>query len=395
MIATRYIAEWYSDPVGWEQILQVGRGLSAALDMLTVLLVYLIAQRLTNWKWAALAGLFSAAAVLQIQQSHFFTVDSFATTFTTLAVYLAVVLATEVDGLTNRMVALLSILFGATVGLGMACKLNTFPVALLLPAAFAVRWLRLPGVDPELEDDSRGDLLELNRWKGLLILAGLAAAGGLAAFLVFRVAQPYAFSGPGFFNISIDEGWLKSINDLRAQSAGDVDFPPALQWARRSHLFSLKNMVLWGLGAAAGAAGLGGLLPLRLGGSALPAQEKMDSPAGIQEVGRAAGVGLDGFLFHLAVDGMEPYHALPIAHLSDPGGAGAWGLAYVWRWEAERGGNGLLRASRQDPAGEAAGGGSGSLRASRQDPVARASGGNAIPPTRSEGGKSRRLWKTG
>ncbi|MBE0699650.1 MAG: hypothetical protein IH586_22220, partial [Anaerolineaceae bacterium] len=59
----------------------------------------------------------------------------------------------------------------------------------------------------------------------------------------------YAFSGPGIANISLDKGWMGSIRELSNQSAGDVDFPPALQWARRAPWFSLQNLVLWGLGA--------------------------------------------------------------------------------------------------------------------------------------------------
>ena len=36
-----------------------------------------------------------------------------------------------------------------------------------------------------------------------------------------------------------------------------MDFPPALQWARRPITFALQNMVVWGLGLAAGDPGLG------------------------------------------------------------------------------------------------------------------------------------------
>lgn len=35
---------------------------------------------------------------------------------------------------------------------------------------------------------------------------------------------------------------------LRGQATGEVDFPPALQWTRRPFYFSVKNLVLWGIG---------------------------------------------------------------------------------------------------------------------------------------------------
>jgi hypothetical protein len=72
-------------------------------------------------------------------------------------------------------------------------------------------------------------------------------AGGLAALLAFRLFQPYAFSGLG-----LNPAWLANIRELQAQSSGDSDVPFALQWARRSHLYSLENLVRWGLGLPLG-----------------------------------------------------------------------------------------------------------------------------------------------
>src|SRR5512133_1513885 len=81
IILTRYITDLTAKSAGWMEVIQVGRSLSALFDLLTVLLVYLIAERIAGWKVATLAGLFSAAAVLQIQQAHFYTTDSFSTFF--------------------------------------------------------------------------------------------------------------------------------------------------------------------------------------------------------------------------------------------------------------------------------------------------------------------------
>ena len=139
VFSTRYLTDALFPQSGWQEILQVGRALSAASDLLTVLLVYLTAARLLGRRLALLAAWFSALAVLQIQQAHYFTVDSFATTFTMLAIYLAGrMLATGTPTPTSRSASLLAALsFGIVVGLAMACKLNTFPVAFLLPAALA------------------------------------------------------------------------------------------------------------------------------------------------------------------------------------------------------------------------------------------------------------------
>ncbi len=72
----RYVAEWVGK-TGYDQVNLVGRQLSAIADLLTVLLVYLVAARLYDRRVGVLAAAFSAFAVLQIQLSHYFTVDSF------------------------------------------------------------------------------------------------------------------------------------------------------------------------------------------------------------------------------------------------------------------------------------------------------------------------------
>jgi YYY domain-containing protein len=247
VVFTRYVTSWVFDQVGWDQILQTGRALSAFFDLLTVLLVFQIVERLAGWKAAVLAGLLSAAVVLEIQQAHFFTSDTFSTFFTTLAIYVGMLLVTESDNVSSNDILALSLVYGLAVGMAMACKINTAPVALLLPVALFIRWLRQPA-------EKRISWEVIGRLVVCAVLAGAVAA------LVFRVGQPYAFSGPGFFNVSIDTRWLASIRDLQAQSSGDVDFPPALQWAGRNHLFSLQNMVIWGLGVPLGVAGWAGFV---------------------------------------------------------------------------------------------------------------------------------------
>jgi len=242
IIATRYLVGSIFDQVGWEQILQVGRSFSAVMDMVTVLLVYLLGSRLFNRKVGVISAAFSAFAVMQIQQSHFYTSDSFSTTFTTMALYFAARLATQ--PLTDPKVGSPqkwyqsetvrnSIWFGVAIGMAMACKINTGLMAVQLPAAWFIYWMRHP-------KQQRVDLV-YDAMRDLLI-------GGFFAILLFRIFQPYAFQGPGVFGLLPNQKWLANLRELAAQMSGDVDFPPALQWARRSVTFSFENMVKWGMG---------------------------------------------------------------------------------------------------------------------------------------------------
>lgn len=77
MFLTRYVVEWVHGHSGFGEMTEVGRALSTLVDLSTVVLVYLVAARLYDRRVAILSAAFSAAAVLQIQQSHFFTMDTF------------------------------------------------------------------------------------------------------------------------------------------------------------------------------------------------------------------------------------------------------------------------------------------------------------------------------
>ena len=75
---------------------------------------------------------------------------------------------------------------------------------------------------------------------------------GFLSLLCFRIFNPYAFNGPGFFGLSLDQRWLDNIGAAQAMNAGIYDNPPNFQWvARLPYLFPLNNMVLWGMGLAA------------------------------------------------------------------------------------------------------------------------------------------------
>ncbi len=265
----RYAVEWVYGQSGFNEMTNVGRFLSALADLLTVFFVYLVGAKVYK-KWiGVLAASFSAFAVLQIQHSHFFTVDTFTTLFTMMAVYFAVRVAydqidfpSDADNKLSEQSLLnddevgrnkqiipsivaflsklfrnpifpLSIGFGVALGLAASSKVSAAPVAILLPVAFFIRLM-------SVSEQTRRQLAQN-------ILAYLILAGFLS-LLVFRIFQPMAFSGPGFFGIVPNEAWIANLRELQTQANGDVDFPPALQWARRPVWFAWENMVRWGMG---------------------------------------------------------------------------------------------------------------------------------------------------
>ncbi len=78
---------------GYDELRLMGRQLSAVADVISLVFLYLIGSLLYSRKTGLLAAALSALAVLQIQQSHFMTVDNFAVMFAVLAMYAAVRIA--------------------------------------------------------------------------------------------------------------------------------------------------------------------------------------------------------------------------------------------------------------------------------------------------------------
>lgn len=251
----RYVAGWLGK-ADYNHVFLIGRALSAGIDLLTILLIYFCAERLYKNKWLSLiAAAFASGTVLFIQQSHFFVVDSFTNFFTLSAIYFAICIQKSSPSYPfvrkkgdKKGIHLLVwndlryyLFFGLSLGLAAASKINTIVVAVLLPLAVFLN-------DPK-------DLIEDSDHKRILVLRNLALAA-FTSFIVFRIFQPYAFSGPGFINLSLNPKWIDNLKELNFLSSGDSNYPPSLQWARRSYWFGFENMIIWGLGLPLGVTGV-------------------------------------------------------------------------------------------------------------------------------------------
>ncbi|MFT5193042.1 MAG: YYY domain-containing protein [Cellvibrionaceae bacterium] len=258
-----------SNLVGYDGVHLVGRLLSGLVDLLSVLFTFMIGRRLYG-KWSGLiAAFFMATAVMAIQQSHFYTMDNWATLFTTISLYFAV-RASENSLKIGWWVAM-----GLFLGLNVASRINVAPVALTAGVAGLV-WLgrkyqqskRLYSVT-KFSDYvwSRTGTLDIQA----IFIGGMIAA--LIAMFVFRIAMPYAFTDaqlardtafaetgqePGTFTLllksvfGLNPQWLNNMQEIQRLQAPEATFPPALQWVDRpAVIFPLTNMFLYGMGPLA------------------------------------------------------------------------------------------------------------------------------------------------
>ncbi len=254
---------------GYDGVFLVGRALSGLVDMLSILLVFLIGRRLYDNRVGLVGALLLSLSVLNIQQSHYFTVDNFTTFFVTLALYFAVRVAQGKGWFSF-------IMLGVAFGLAVSAKISVLTFLLIIGLAYVwrvvVRWRQAEAASQERVLDASSFL---GRFRISLTVepsdAGVApsraerlamqaiaeippfAAMMVVAFLVFRIVQPQAFTGPGFFNFALDPNWKANMSYIQRLVGGDIDYPPSHQWtARPAVWYSLENMVLWGLGLPLG-----------------------------------------------------------------------------------------------------------------------------------------------
>jgi len=250
MILIRAAAEATGN-TGYGELRLLGRRLSALADALAIGLLYLIGRKLYNHRIALTGAALSALAVMQIQQSHFMTVDNFGTFFTMLALYAAVRIAQQPplarrpypDGAYRLVPAAAGwfALFGAAAGMALACKINLLPlIGMVVVAAF------LSITDLKLRFQS-----DLSRIFGSTAL--LLVLSAFSALLAFRLTQPMSFRAPQgdttFFTLHLNQDWVDSMQVAQMESSGIGGGPPGEQWAARpAILFPLMNMVVWGMG---------------------------------------------------------------------------------------------------------------------------------------------------
>ena len=219
------------DQDAYDGIHLVGRFLTAALDVLTILLVFLIGRRLRG-RWAgALAAALYACAVQAIQQAHFYTTDTWVTFFATLALWWA--LRWQENGRWYDFVGV-----SLVAGLALSSKLGVFTLAIPIGAAMALRAWREAGT-PDLALTG-GLLLRLGR--DLLI-------GGALVYATLRLCLPYVFASASPWDPRLNPRYVQDIENLRFLAEGAADFPPAYSWATSAYaLFPIEQMFRWEMG---------------------------------------------------------------------------------------------------------------------------------------------------
>ena len=233
--------------LSFSEIRFVGRGLSAVADVGTVLVIFLLGTRLYSRRVGILASLLAALAVLHIQLSHFYAVDTYLTFFIVASVYFMARLMQE-----SRLRD--SLLAGAFIGLALASKISVAPLFLAFVAAHAIYVFSGQGERFALLRPSRAFLAPVVR---NLIL------GGAASIAVFFITTPYAFLDwyrpdpcevPFSFLRFLDNNYFAcDIGGQYDMVRGTSGLPFTQQYIDTTpYWYQIKQLALFGLGLPLG-----------------------------------------------------------------------------------------------------------------------------------------------
>ncbi|MCZ7576718.1 MAG: glycosyltransferase family 39 protein [Dehalococcoidia bacterium] len=243
------------DPAGpdnsYDRTVVWGRRVTAVFDTATILLVFAVGLRLFGSRAGLLGALLYALAVLPTQLAHFWTADPYLTFFATLTLLLSV-LWMRSDGAGSWWLAVG--LGGHRAGGGVQGERRHLRGAAGGGVWAASRAEGLPAPGAQVAGRDRGRAEERTSWTWANDFSMLCLAGAIS-LVVFRVAQPYAFDGPNFWDMALNQRWWDDLQREQDFQQGNADYPPFVQFAGTTpFLTPLKNMVLWGMGPALGIA---------------------------------------------------------------------------------------------------------------------------------------------
>ena len=244
---SRYILNG-ADQAEYYHIVAAARVLTALVDLGTILLTFLLAQRLFTTETALLAALLLALNVMHIQLAHFFTVDPFMTFFVMLTLFFLVA-ALPREGETPRpgRAYLAAIAFGLAVGSKFSAVYLLFPFLL---------YARLTGSWRE-----RRIWWHLGGW--LLVAAASFALTNPFAVLDWSctVLTPAVSLGPIHIPpLNWANCYLENIVRQQQMVSGASDLGFTRQYSHTTpFLYYMEMQLKWGMGLPLGLAAFAGL----------------------------------------------------------------------------------------------------------------------------------------
>jgi len=203
-----------------------GRAMNAVADGIIIFIVYAIVriwdrEKKKGISTACWAAFFYAVSVLPIQLSHYFTTDTFLSLFSVSAFLFFL--------LFSRSGKIIWLIVGVvTFGLAVSSKINAFFMLPLL-GYFSLRYL-------------------ISRKPTFHFVIFLSIISTIILYSTVRLASPYYFQSVNIFDPTISKLFIENIKSLKSFEGNDVWYPPAIQWLSKGTLFTIKNIIFYGIG---------------------------------------------------------------------------------------------------------------------------------------------------
>ena len=240
LILTKYLAVNFNLD-NYNNFTILGRQLSAFFDILIIVFIFktvslleksdkrvALMRPLLNKSTKYWAGFFYAIAVLPIQLSHFFAVDTFLNFFMFGSFYFA--LRYSMTGGKTRPLRnmILSAIF---FGLALSCKITALFILPFNLFFILLTYVKRPS--------------QIGRYL-LFIFIYFSVS-----YLTLRLADPYIFQNPNIFDPTISKVFIENVKSLKDMTVKNMDnwFPPMIQWLNKNTVqHSLVNNIVFGLG---------------------------------------------------------------------------------------------------------------------------------------------------
>lgn len=203
-----------------------GRLLSALADTIVIFLVYkivLLWEKKLHFdeRIKFFASFLYAIAVLPIQLSHFFAVDTFLNLFMIASFYYAVKYAYACS---IRYAGASALFFGFALG-------TKITAVYILPLILFFIIM---------------SLIKKKQW---MVFLRICAVFICIVYITVRIADPKFFATGNIFNPKLNPLFVQNLKELSEFSKKDVWYPPTVQWiAKPPVVFSLINIAFFGLG---------------------------------------------------------------------------------------------------------------------------------------------------
>jgi len=224
-----FSAKYISHPIGYDtydKFLFFGRQYSAFFDSLNIIILFYLSKLLfpkakdmrTNILRFNLAGILYGFTVLPFQLSHFFTVDTFLCFFLLFTFY---TLFLWIKYNKNYYLVISGVLYG----LAFSSKISAILFSPIILLIFIYYYFYVQ--------------------KSFSLIVKILTFS-LVVLLIFRIFQPYAFTGI----FTINPQFTSSLTQLNGiLNNRDPYYPPEIQYLNKTPIiYPLKTLVIWGFG---------------------------------------------------------------------------------------------------------------------------------------------------